>query len=148
MHFSSFTPPDKEHAVPDTTAPPSTSHTTRIPLTGVLAARDRAHAVASVPKLEPGMYLAVEDGDEVVVITVTEPVTRLGRSPAADLNLDDATVSRRHALVLLQDGVAKVVDDRSLNGVEVNGERVREAVLSHNDVIKLGRIQLRWLQVS
>lgn len=133
--------------MPDTTAPP-VSLTDRIPLTGVLAARDRAHAVASVPKLGPGTYLAVEDGDEVVVMPVTEAVTRLGRSPAADLNLDDATVSRRHALVLMEDGVARVVDDRSLNGVEVNGVRVREATLQHNDVISLGRIQLRWLRIE
>lgn len=133
--------------MPDTTAPPVPDTTTRIPLTGPLTARDRAHAVASVPKLDPGCYVAVEDSGDNVIVPITEAVTRIGRSPAADINLDDATVSRRHALIFLEDGTGKVVDDRSLNGVEVNGARVREQVLAHGDVIAIGRIQLRWVQV-
>lgn len=132
--------------MPDTTAPP-VPDTTRIPLTGALSARDRAHAVASVPKLDPGHYVAIDDGGENVIVPITEAVTRIGRSPAADINLDDATVSRRHALIFLEGDVGKVVDDRSLNGVEVNGARVREHVLQHGDVIAVGRVQLRYVKV-
>jgi pSer/pThr/pTyr-binding forkhead associated (FHA) protein len=133
--------------VPPTIVPRTSNHTARIPLTGALTARTRRDAVANVPKLDPGCYLAVEDGDEVVVVPVESDVFRIGRSPSADLNLDDVTVSRRHALILLQDGVARVVDDRSLNGVEVNGERVREATLATRDEIALGRVRMRWVHV-
>lgn len=133
--------------MPDTTVPAPPTQTTQIPMTGAMSTNTRRHAVANLPRLEPGTYLAVEDGDEVAVVPVTEPVTRIGRSLSADLNFDDATVSRRHALVLLEDGVARVVDDRSLNGVELNGDRVTDAVLHHGDVIAVGRIQMRWVQI-
>ena len=48
--------------------------------------------------------------------------TRIGRSLAADVRFDDATVSRRHALIVNQADGVRVLDDRSLNGVYVNGE--------------------------
>ena len=50
--------------------------------------------------------------------------TRVGRSLAADVRFDDPTVSRRHALIVRQPDGVRVLDDRSLNGVFVNGERV------------------------
>jgi pSer/pThr/pTyr-binding forkhead associated (FHA) protein len=40
-----------------------------------------------------------------------------------------------------------ILDDRSLNGVLVNGERVGEASLRHGDAIQLGEVTLRFLHV-
>ena len=40
-----------------------------------------------------------------------------------------------------------LLDDRSLNGVVVNHERVREAVLSHGDEIRLGDVAMRFLDL-
>ena len=72
----------------------------------------------------PGKYLAYEDGSRRVVIAVAREWTRIGRSLAADVRFDDATVSRRHALIVAQADGVRVLDDRSLNGVYVNGRRV------------------------
>jgi len=41
-----------------------------------------------------------------------------------------------------------LLDDRSLNGVKVNGARVSEAALRHGDEILLGRIAVRYVEVS
>jgi pSer/pThr/pTyr-binding forkhead associated (FHA) protein len=41
-----------------------------------------------------------------------------------------------------------VLDDRSLNGVVVNGARVREAVLDDGDTIVIGRVVLRYHEVN
>jgi pSer/pThr/pTyr-binding forkhead associated (FHA) protein len=41
----------------------------------------------------------------------------------------------------------RVLDDRSLNGVFVNGERVEWSVLSDGDEIVVGRHVLRFLDV-
>jgi pSer/pThr/pTyr-binding forkhead associated (FHA) protein len=71
-------------------------------------------------------------------------VTRLGRSPVADVPLEGQTVSRRHALVVLRDGEAVLLDDRSLNGTWCNGERVDEAVLHDGDLIVVGGAALRY----
>jgi hypothetical protein len=96
---------------------------------------------------EPGEYLAFRDGNELRVIPLTREWTRIGRSLAADVRFDDPTVSRRHALIVHQADGVRVLDDRSLNGVFVNGERVEWSVLSDGDEVVVGRHVLRFLQV-
>ncbi len=108
--------------------------------------RDRRRAF-TVPRLSPGRSLAVEDGDELVVTPIGDRPLRLGRSPAADVMLEHLSVSRRHAVVAVRDEVVVVLDDRSLNGVVVNGERVGEAVLAHGDEIRLGDVAVRFLDI-
>jgi pSer/pThr/pTyr-binding forkhead associated (FHA) protein len=110
------------------------------------AERDRRRAF-TVPRLSSGRYLAVVDGEEVVVRPIDGRPLRLGRSPAADVMLEHLSVSRRHAVVAERDGLIVVLDDRSLNGVVVNGERVGEAVLAHGDEIRLGDVAIRYLEI-
>lgn len=77
------------------------------------------------------------------MIQVTEGWTRIGRSSVADIRLDDASVSRRHALIVLGERRSlRVLDDRSLNGVYVNGERVDWAALEDGDELRIGRFRL------
>ena len=113
---------------------------------GALLHRVRAAAVA-VWRLAPGRYLAIPDGDEIVVMPLGG-MTRIGRRATSDIVLDDATVSRRHALVLERDGAPVIADDRSLNGVFVNGARVREARLSHGDEVRIGDRIMRFLEIA
>ena len=40
-----------------------------------------------------------------------------------------------------------MLDDGSLNGTLVNGERVRRRVLEHGDILTLGRRTLRFLEI-
>ena len=114
---------------------------------GPLVDRNRRHATATLAELPPGRYLAVQDGDEYVVVPLEKPVVRVGRSPMADVQLDDASVSRRHALLITEHDGIHLVDDRSLNGVEVNGERISRAVLRDGDTIAVGRVRLRFVDV-
>jgi hypothetical protein len=65
----------------------------------------------------------------------------LGRSREADIVLDDANVSRKHAEVRPSGGSWIVRDLGSTNGVKVNGRRVdpsRPQSLKRGDVIELG----------
>jgi pSer/pThr/pTyr-binding forkhead associated (FHA) protein len=95
---------------------------------------------------EPGQYLAWFDGGSVRVASLEREWTRVGRSLAADVRFDDPTVSRRHALIVRQADGVRVLDDRSLNGVFVNGERVEWRVLSDGDEIVVGRYRLHFLE--
>jgi pSer/pThr/pTyr-binding forkhead associated (FHA) protein len=112
---------------------------------GALLPRVRA-AAAAVWRLAPGRYFAIPDGDAVVVLPLGA-LTRIGRRAGADIVLDDSTVSRRHALVLDRGGRPVIADDRSLNGVYVNGRRVSEAPLHHGDQVQLGNRVMRYLEV-
>jgi pSer/pThr/pTyr-binding forkhead associated (FHA) protein len=96
----------------------------------------------------PGRYLAWQDGERRVVVPVSREWTRIGRSLAADLRFDDATVSRRHALIACEEDGVRVLDDRSLNGIEVNGRRVDWSPLTDGDAISIGRHVLYFLDTS
>jgi pSer/pThr/pTyr-binding forkhead associated (FHA) protein len=81
-------------------------------------------------------------------VALTREWTRIGRSLAADIRFDDPTVSRRHALIVRQPDGVRVLDDRSLNGVFVNGERVEWRTLEDGDEILVGRYRLSYLDVA
>src|SRR4051794_4089522 len=93
-------------------------------------------------------YLAFDDGGRLRVIALADGWTRIGRSLAADIRFDDPTVSRRHAMLHRDDGVARVLDDRSLNGVFVNGERVDMQTLTDGDELTIGRFRMYFLSLS
>jgi hypothetical protein len=97
---------------------------------------------------EPGEYLAYEDSGALKTVALTREWTRIGRSLAADVRFDDPTVSRRHALVVRQADGVRVLDDRSLNGVFVNGSRIEWKVLEDGDEILVGRYRLRFLSIA
>jgi len=61
------------------------------------------------------------------------------RSLAADVRFDDPTSRARHALIVRQPDGVRVLDDRSLNGVFVNGSRIEGKVLKDGDEIIIGR---------
>lgn len=73
----------------------------------------------------------------------------IGRSSDCQLALDDALVSRRHA-VLTVDGEDVYVDDLgSRNGVRVNGTRIEGRTrLSEGDKIKVGDQEMAVLRVQ
>jgi pSer/pThr/pTyr-binding forkhead associated (FHA) protein len=96
----------------------------------------------------PGKYLAYEDSGRPIVAPVSREWTRIGRSLSADVRFDDATVSRRHALVVSQAAGARVLDDRSLNGIYVNGRRVDWAPLSDGDEIAIGRHTIHFFDTA
>ena len=73
----------------------------------------------------------------------------LRRHVLPDVRLDDPSVSRRNALVVSEpDKSLRVLDDRSLNGIFVNGARVGEAVLTDGDTIAIGHVSLRYVEVT
>jgi predicted nucleic acid-binding Zn-ribbon protein len=96
----------------------------------------------------PGRYLVYEDSGKTCVVALEKEWTRVGRSLAADVRFDDPTVSRRHALIVRQPDGVRVLDDRSLNGVFVNGERVEWRALEDGDEILVGRYHLHYVVVA
>ena len=99
--------------------------------------------------LAPGSRHLVcrDDGSEVLDFEVGAGWTRIGRSVTADVRLDDPSVSRRHALIVSEPGESlRVLDDRSLNGVFVNGDLIEWAKLADSDELAIGRYRLFALE--
>ena len=97
---------------------------------------------------DDGDYLVFKDASRVSVLALTREWTKIGRSLTADVRLDDPTVSRRHALVCRQREGVRVLDDRSLNGVFLNGERTEWARLKDGDELTIGRYHLYYLEAG
>jgi len=77
--------------------------------------------------------------------TLDRDVTRIGRGPSNDIQLDDATVSSAHALIQRKandymEGLYDyfLVDLESTNATYVNGERVTRHRLVHEDQVRIG----------
>ncbi|MFV0320416.1 MAG: FHA domain-containing protein [Microbacterium sp.] len=71
-------------------------------------------------------------------------VMTVGRHPEADIFFDDVTVSRRHAEVTRHGGTFEIIDQRSLNGTYVNGERVDRGVLVNGAEVRIGKFRLNF----
>ena len=96
---------------------------------------------------EGGAYLVRQDDDgEIQAFPIGQGWTRIGRSANADIRLDDPSVSRRHALIVLEGTSLRILDDRSLNGVFLNGEVVEWGRLQDGDELTIGRYRLYMLQ--
>jgi hypothetical protein len=95
-----------------------------------------------------GAYLAFEDDERVRVVPLQKGWTRVGRSLSAHIRFDDPTVSRRHALGYRDEDGARILDDRSLNGVFRNGDRVELAELEDRDAVDVGRFRLFFMDLA
>jgi pSer/pThr/pTyr-binding forkhead associated (FHA) protein len=96
---------------------------------------------------KPGRYLAMFADGRSRLIELSDGWSRIGRSRSADIRLDDPTVSRRHAVVVqTPEGDLRVLDDRSMNGIAVNAERVDWSSLEDGDELQVGRYMLHVIE--
>ena len=69
----------------------------------------------------------------------------IGRSPDAEIFLDDVTVSRDHAVLVRRSGVWYLDDSGSLNGTYVNRRRIESHKLEDGDELQVGKYKLTYL---
>lgn len=96
---------------------------------------------------QPGRYLEVQGRDRTLMIAIEEEVVRIGRGLAADVRLDENSVSRRHAVLVPSPEGVRILDDRSSNGTLVNDRLVTQADLQDGDLILIGRVPMRYLEI-
>jgi pSer/pThr/pTyr-binding forkhead associated (FHA) protein len=120
--------------------------TERVDAIAVLDESVRSKALTERPS-GPGRFLEVQGTGEVLLIPIATGVMHIGRGLSADLHLDEKSVSRRHAMLVDRPSGARLLDDRSSNGTFVNGRRVVQADLHDGDVLLLGRVVLRYLEI-
>jgi pSer/pThr/pTyr-binding forkhead associated (FHA) protein len=108
--------------------------------------RVRHHASPADPAAA-GRYIEIQGSERTVMIPLGSEAVRIGRGLGAELHLDESSVSRRHAIVVPRFTGARILDDRSANGTFVNGRRIQQADLHDGDVIVLGRVVLRYLEL-
>ncbi len=88
--------------------------------------RDRAYLIV-LAGADVGKMFKLEQGETV-----------LGRSHRADIKIEDDSISRMHAKLVLQGNHVHIEDLQSSNGTLVNGERIAKNPLQDGDKIRLG----------
>ena len=68
----------------------------------------------------------------------------IGRSAQNDIQLKVSHISRRHAVVVTEEGSTRVIDWGSKNGVYVNSKRITEHVLKNGDLVTVGTAEFRY----
>lgn len=82
----------------------------------------------------------LEGGQPPTPLMVTEAEQVIGRSERADYELSVPTVSRRHAVVWMRDGMPHIRDLDSGHGTFVNSTRIADPVaLRQGDLVSLGQ---------
>ncbi|MFT4157760.1 MAG: FHA domain-containing protein [Microbacterium sp.] len=109
---------------------------------------------AELTEVEQGAIAALPAGAALLLVRsgalsgarylLDTDVTTVGRHPEADIFFDDVTVSRRHAEITRAGSSFEIVDQRSLNGTYVNGERVDRSPLSDGAELRIGKFRLNF----
>ena len=83
--------------------------------------------------------------DRVITTFTTHEGSKLiiGRSPDADVVIDNTAISRHHSSIELRDGRHYLADMKSTNGTTVNGKKIASKVpVTEKDVIFIGKFRL------
>jgi pSer/pThr/pTyr-binding forkhead associated (FHA) protein len=85
------------------------------------------------------------EGKIIREFTVGKNNLSIGRKHGNDIQLNDLTLSGRHALISSIPDYVFVEDLGSTNGTLVNGNHVKKVALEHGDVIQIGHHQLTYM---
>jgi pSer/pThr/pTyr-binding forkhead associated (FHA) protein len=96
----------------------------------------------------PGRFLVVEDEGTERLIALDRPVIHIGRGITADIRLEDACISRRHAILAQLGDGARILDTRSSNGTFVNDQRVTVSYLRDGDLVRFGLLAMRFAEIA
>jgi hypothetical protein len=105
--------------------------------------RERAIPAFGAP---PGRYLCVQEGEDERLVALERPTTHIGRGLKADIRIEEHAVSRRHAIIDTRGDRAVLLDDRSANGTFLNGRPVSRSPLRDGDVVRFGRVTVRYVE--
>lgn len=89
------------------------------------------------------LLVGESDGQEVRFPLFKDRLT-IGRTANNDIQLNAQCISRRHAVIVTENGSTKIVDWGSKNGVFINEKRVAEQMLKNDDLVMIGTTEFRY----
>lgn len=101
---------------------------------------EQKNVVLNLPKGE-GILLVLKGAGAGARFLLDAVETKIGRDTSNEIQLDDITVSRSHAMITKKDGYS-IKDLGSLNGTYLNAIAVREATVNAGDEIQIGKYHL------
>jgi pSer/pThr/pTyr-binding forkhead associated (FHA) protein len=85
------------------------------------------------------------NGEVIRDIPLDKETLTIGRKADNDIHIDNLSVSGHHAKITTILNDSFVEDTNSTNGTYVNGALIQKQPLRNNDIIKIGKHQLRYV---
>jgi len=101
---------------------------------------EQKNVVSNLPKGE-GILLVLKGAGVGARFLLDAAETKIGRDTTNEIQLDDITVSRSHAMITKKDGY-NIKDLGSLNGTYLNAIAVRDTKINAGDEIQIGKYHL------
>ena len=101
---------------------------------------EQKNVVSNLPKGE-GILLVLKGAGVGARFLLDAAETKIGRDTTNEIQLDDITVSRSHAMISKKDGY-HIRDLGSLNGTYLNAVAVRDSKINAGDEIQIGKYHL------
>lgn len=105
-------------------------------------------ATGAVADSRATRVLVLLDAEQPIKYPLYKPEMTIGRSEFADIPIDSNFISRLHARVTTTPEGVVVEDVESKNGVKVNGKATARQPLRHGDLVALGALRFRFLDLG
>jgi type II secretory pathway predicted ATPase ExeA len=83
------------------------------------------------------------EGKTVAVYAISSNETIIGRDRSADIVIDDACVSKHHAMLKVDETAVVLIDLSSTNGTRVNSMEIMQSMVQDDDIITVGHYELK-----
>ena len=78
---------------------------------------------------------------------INKPILKIGRDKESnDISIANNNISRNHFSIRFKEGKYTIIDNNSLNGILVNGRKVKETTLKNADIIDIADINFRFYE--
>jgi ABC transport system ATP-binding/permease protein len=95
---------------------------------------------------KPHRFVLLSGGDGGREFPLDKPTMTVGRGEEADIRVNHSSVSRMHCEVhSLDNEQFEVIDSDSANGIRVNGQDIKRALLAPGDTLELGDVVLKYI---
>jgi uncharacterized coiled-coil protein SlyX len=102
----------------------------------------------SAAALATSRVLVLLDGDQPIKYPLFRSEMTVGRVDVADIKIESQFISRLHARLVTTTTGTRIEDIASKNGIKINGKLTNSQELKHGDLITIGGLRFRYLDLS
>ncbi len=137
-------PAPEPAAAPAPSSPPAAGATAIIRLSDLAKASSGPAEIRDLAKNEMPRLVGLNGSFRAREFYLQKTEVKIGRTDDNDIGIDHQSISRQHCKFTLEDGAWKVYDNKSANGVRLNGDDYAVSAIKPGDTVELGHVKFRF----